>query len=117
HTLLSSLSSLRLDSYVYTVESLEQARAHLAPGGHLALTFAASLGGWDWLAARLFQMVAAAFDAEPVALSLGYDVSTLYVVGPDVQERVGADPELAALALDPAALRTPVPPATDDWPF
>jgi hypothetical protein len=32
HTLLSSMSSLRLDSYVYTVESLRQARGLLAPG-------------------------------------------------------------------------------------
>jgi SAM-dependent methyltransferase len=117
HTLLSSMSSLRLDSYVYTLESLQQARAHLAPGGHLALTFAASVGSWDWLAARLYQMITAAFDAEPVALSLGYDVSTLYVAGPDVHERLAADAELAALAVDPAPLRAPAPPATDDWPF
>ena len=117
HTLLSSMSSLRLDSYVYTLESLRQARAHLAPGGHLVLTFAASVGGWDWLAARLYQMVTATFDAEPVALSLGYDVSTLYVAGPDVHERLAADPDLAALAVDPAPLRVPVAPATDDWPF
>jgi SAM-dependent methyltransferase len=117
HTLLSSMSSLRLDSYVYTVESLQQARAHLAPGGHLALTFAASTGGWEWLAARLYQMVTVAFDAEPVALSLGYDVSTLYVVGPDAHERVATEPDLAALAVDAAPLRSPVPPATDDWPF
>src|SRR5262249_33356630 len=55
HTLLSSMSSLRLDSYVYTRESLAQARAHLAPGGHLVLTFATSIGDWDWLAARLYQ--------------------------------------------------------------
>jgi SAM-dependent methyltransferase len=117
HTLLSSLSSLRLDSYVYTMESLEQARAHLAPGGHLALTFAASLGAWDWLAARLYQMIASAFEAEPVALSLGYDMSTLFVVGPGAGERLAADPALAALAVDTARLREPVTAATDDWPF
>ena len=117
HTLLSSLSSLRLDSYVYTTESLQQARAHLAPGGHLVLTFAASLGSWEWLAARLYQMIASAFDTEPVALSLGYDVSTLFVVGPDAAARLAAEPDLAALAIDPAPLRAPVPPATDDWPF
>ncbi|HEY7064792.1 MAG TPA: hypothetical protein VII06_25185 [Chloroflexota bacterium] len=117
HTLLSSLSSLRLDSYVYTLESLQQARAHLAPGGHLALSFSASLSDSDWMAARLYQMVAAAFEEEPVALSLGYDVSTLYVAGPGAHERLAEDPELAALAVDPVALREPVAPATDDWPF
>lgn len=117
HTLLASLSSLRLDSYVYTVESLQQARAHLAPGGHLALAFSASVGSWDWLAARLFQMIATAFGEEPVVLTVGYDVSTLYVVGPGARERIAADPALAALAVDPARLRVPLPPATDDWPF
>jgi len=117
HTLLSSMSSLRLDSYVYTLESLAQARTRLAPGGHLALTFAASLGSWEWLAARLYQMVSATFGEEPVALGLGYDVSTLYLVGPGVRERLAAEPRLAALAVDPAPLRAPLPPATDDWPF
>ena len=117
HTLLSSMSSLRLDSYVYTLESLEQARAHLAPGGHLALAFAASVGGWDWLAARLYQMVASTFGEEPVALTLGYDVSTLFMVGLGVRERAADDPALAALRVDPAPLRAPILPATDDWPF
>jgi SAM-dependent methyltransferase len=117
HTLLSSMSSLRLDSYVYTQESLAQARTRLAPGGHLALSFAASLGEWGWLAARLYQMVAEAFGEEPLALDLGYDASTLYLVGPGLAERLAADPSLAARAVDPVPLREPVPPATDDWPF
>jgi spermidine synthase len=34
-TLLSGMSSVRLDNYVYTVESFRAARAALAPGGSL----------------------------------------------------------------------------------
>jgi SAM-dependent methyltransferase len=117
HTLLSSLSSLRLDSYVYTAESLRQARSRLTPDGHLVLTFAASVGNWDWLAARLFQMIAGAFESEPVAVRVSYDMSTLFVVGPNASARLAADPALAALAIDPTPLRVPVAPATDDWPF
>jgi SAM-dependent methyltransferase len=117
HTLLSSMSSLRLDSYVYTVESFEQARSLLAPGGHVALAFSAAVPGWEWLGARQFQMAAQAFDEEPVALQLGYGVGTLYMIGPDVRTRLAADPALGRLAMDPEPLRAAVLPATDDWPF
>ena len=117
HTLLSSLSSLRLDSYVYTRESLRAARRLLAPAGRLALSFSATPESGDWLAARLFQLLTEAFGEEPVALRTGYDASTLFVVGADVRERLAADSELAALALDPTPLRQPLPLPTDDWPF
>ena len=117
HTMLSSLSSLRLDSYVYTEESLRAARALLAPDGRLALSFSATPESGDWLAARLFQLLSRAFGAEPVALRAGYDASTLFVAGAGVHERLAADPALAALALDVAPLRQPLPLATDDWPF
>src|ERR1700680_4929664 len=40
HTLLSHASSVRLDSFVYTVEGLREARAHLKTGGILSLSFA-----------------------------------------------------------------------------
>jgi hypothetical protein len=139
HTLLSSMSSLRLDSYVYTLESLRQARALLAPGGYLALSYSeAARGDLEWLTARFFQMVTAAFGEEPLVLSLDLDTShkvqaligpqadttltnyarsTLYVVGPDVRARVAQDPVLAGLVVDPAPLRAAVPLPTDDWPF
>src|SRR2546422_602291 len=39
HTLLSHASSVRLDSYVYTVQGLREARARLKPGGILSLSF------------------------------------------------------------------------------
>jgi spermidine synthase len=117
HTLLSSMSSLRLDSYVYTQESFEQARARLAPGGHVALSFSTSVRGWEWLTARLHQMMTSVFGEEPVSLGVEYDVSTLYLIGPGVRERLATDPALAELAVDSVPLTEPVPPATDDWPF
>jgi hypothetical protein len=117
HTLLSSLSSVRLDSYVYTLESLRATRGLLAPAGRLALSFAATPESGEWLAARLFQLLTEVFGEEPVALRTGYDASTLFVAGAGVRERLAADSELAALALDPAPLRQPLPLPTDDWPF
>jgi len=39
HTLLSQASSVRLDSFVYTVEGLREARSRLKPNGVLSLSF------------------------------------------------------------------------------
>jgi SAM-dependent methyltransferase len=117
HTLLSSMSSLRLDSYVYTEESFAQAKARLAPGGHVALSFSTSVRGWEWLTARLYQMVSEAFGTEPLLLHLAYDASTLYLVGPNVRERLETDPLLAELVVGPLPQSQPAGAATDDWPF
>ena len=120
HTLLSSMSSLRLDNYVYTLQSLEQARALLAPGGYLALMISIlplSSGNTVWIAARLHQMVTTVFGESPVALEYPDRFTLLYMIGPGVREQVAADPSLAALVVDSALLGTPVSPTTDDWPF
>ncbi len=39
HTLLSQASSVRLDSFVYTVQGFREARARLKPGGRIVLSF------------------------------------------------------------------------------
>src|SRR5947199_3232785 len=39
HTAFSSLSSLRLDNYVFTAESLQQVAQHLNPRGSVGLNF------------------------------------------------------------------------------
>jgi SAM-dependent methyltransferase len=117
HTLLSSMSSVRLDSYVYTIESLAQARALLKPGGHLAMGFSTATDDTHWLRRRLFQMVTTVFGEEPLALGLNFDISTMYAIGPSIHERAAGTADLAPLVLDPSSLREPLPPATDDWPF
>ncbi len=120
HTLLSSMSSLRLDNYVYTRESLQQARALVAPGGHLALTISiipVEQGGQAWIASRLFQLITETFGEEPVTVNLPERFAILYVVGPGADARLATDSALAARQIDPAQLRAPVTPTTDDWPF
>ncbi|MCA9796117.1 MAG: hypothetical protein KC910_30125, partial [Candidatus Eremiobacteraeota bacterium] len=39
HTVLSSFTNVRLDNYIYTVESFQEARSRLAPGGLLYVSF------------------------------------------------------------------------------
>ena len=44
HTLLSQGSSVRLDSFVYTIEGLREARNRLKPDGVISLSFTRPLG-------------------------------------------------------------------------
>ena len=63
-TALSTMSSVRLDNYLYTQESLAAATKHLTPDGVAVLGFAAQP---DWLRARLYQMVKSISSDEPLA--------------------------------------------------
>lgn len=113
HTMLSSLSSIRLDNYVYTVESLRDARSLLAPEGSLVLGFG---GGHTFLSDRLFATLDHAFDAPPLAYFTGYDGSgVLFVEGKAAQAKVDTGfPEISSELRqhEPNTLL-----ATDHWPF
>jgi SAM-dependent methyltransferase len=58
HTLLTSMSSVRLDNYVYTLESFREARALLAKGGVIALAFSS---GKSFVGDRMFATLSRAF--------------------------------------------------------
>jgi len=62
HTLLSQGSSVRLDSFVYTVEGLREARARLKPDGMLSLAFTLVS---DSLGRKIYLMLQQAFDGRP----------------------------------------------------
>ena len=49
HTVFSSLSSIRLDNFVFTKDSIENARTHLTADGGIAINFFASK---PWLSQR-----------------------------------------------------------------
>lgn len=57
-TLLSGLSSVRLDSFVYTLESFEQVQDHLKTGGIVVVSFAAQQ---PWIDERLAHMLETVF--------------------------------------------------------
>ncbi len=101
HTQLG-ISSVRLDNYVFTLESLAAARRLLRPGGSLVITASTFRG---WFRARFAAMLAATCDTPVRAFSSG--IGSTY----------------ACQVLDPR--RPPPGPAadgaatlpTDDWPF
>ena len=116
HTAMSGLSSVRLDSFVYTVEAFREARARLTPDGVLSMNF--GLISLE-LGRKLYLMLTDAFDGEPPRVfSTRYHSGTVFVSGAGVRTaRVDAD--LAAREVthlfSSDKFRADV--STDDWPF
>jgi hypothetical protein len=102
HTLLSSFSSVRLDNFIYTRESLARARQLLLPGGRLCLSFASNT---PWIHQRLIALVSEAFGRPALTESPPppYDGAVLYQ-------------NTNLPASEPLGV-APVEVSTDDWPF
>jgi len=119
HTLLSQGSSVRLDSFVYTVEGLREARARLKPDGALSLSFSILS---DALGRKIYLMLREAFDGRsPLCVQAGYDTSVTFLesndakwaLSPKLVEDAGFRDKTAFYA-DPS-LHADI--STDDWPF
>jgi spermidine synthase len=125
HTQVSGMSSLRLDNFVYTVESLERARALLEPNhGLLALSFSAAWGSSPWTVRRIERMLGDVFGEPPHALFTGYDAGISFLAGPAARSHsFFASPEARSMTaaadgiIGGASAVASEPEATDDWPF
>ena len=117
HTVLSGLSSVRLDSYVYTVESLRSALAHMNEGGIVVLSFATT---WkEWQGKRIFNSIKEASGQIPIVIEDASGMVSSFIFGPGV-DRI----DLGTLAADSRIKvvnqkysGSSVRPAYDDWPF
>ena len=119
HTLLSHGSSVRLDSFVYTIEGLREARNRLKADGLLSLSFTLLSDVHQRKVNKMLQQV---FDGRPPAcIGAGYDGAVVFLASndpkwtlpPKVLEETGFM-DLTTRNLSPA-LRADV--STDDWPF
>ena len=63
HRLFSSMSSVRLDNYLYTVENMENIEEQLQEGGVLAISYTVHE---QWIADRLFNLLSSSFNQVPV---------------------------------------------------
>jgi MFS family permease len=103
HRLFSGMSSVRIDSFVYTVESFRQSRRLLKEDGMVVVRHAL---GNPYLNTRMFLLLADAFEEKPyVHDPLG---APLYFAGPGLKKY-----SQAHQTIDFA----PVERSTDDWPF
>ena len=99
HVAIASRSSLRLDNFVYTVDSFRQARKLLKKDGRVSLSF---IYLRPWMRDRMRLMLEEAFGNPPVQLN----DTTLLIGGAPHRLSGGRPDERSAIA-----------PATDDWPF
>lgn len=107
-TLLSGMSSVRLDNYVYTVESFRTAAGRLKTGGSLVVYHRSPE---PYIGAKIHQMIATAF-GKPAGVYFGeMNVFNLIFVAGDGARRV---PPGSPVMAD---LEKPYELAVDDWPY
>jgi Spermine/spermidine synthase domain len=109
-TLLESMSSVRLDNYIYTVECFRRARSLVSSGGLLSVSFNL---GQPWLSRRVHDLLLAAFGHEPISLASPYHSGPVYFIEGAFRLAIASDAGLAPVVF-PKPLRD-VP--TDDWPY
>ena len=112
-TLVSSTAGVRLESFLFTEESLQAAKDHLAPGGMFSMY---NLYREPWLITKLDGMLHDVYGYDPLVRLVGTS-SAILAAGPMVDALHGAAPP--GDQVDPVPnVGLPDPkPATDDWPF
>jgi SAM-dependent methyltransferase len=117
HRLFSSLSNVRQDNFVYTVESLQQIRKLLDEKGILFLSFYV---GHHWLGEKLFRMIHQAFGYPPKVFAypagaFGLDGQTFIIgatPGISIPDNVHGFVNITGKYTGKGAQ-----PPTDDWPY
>jgi spermidine synthase len=119
HTLLSHGSSVRLDSFVYTIEGLSEARNRLKPDGVISLAFTVLS---DALGRKIYLMLQQVFDGRPpVCVRADYDGAVVFLESNNPNAtfsnegiaRYGFKDRSAYFANLPIQASV----STDDWPF
>lgn len=110
HTMLSSMTNVRLESFVYTLDSFEQMRDHLKENGLVSVTFWVTA---PWIEERLGRILVQLFGSEKVFVHYG-PLGTTFLAGSVPSEHL-ARYTLDVWQPDPAVGDIPL--ATDDWPY
>jgi len=114
HTLFSTASSVRLDNFVYTEQSLVDVRSHLKPDGLLALSFGVPAQN-EWIGYRLSQTLARVFGHAPQTYTMPAD-DILFLIGLEPFDRPLLQKQEAIYQPDYGA-SVKMDLTTDDWPY
>jgi Spermine/spermidine synthase domain len=122
HSAFSAMSSLRLDNYVYTKESFQDARGLLKSDGVISVTFYYLT--W-WQLARVQRSLEEGSGEAPIGVFSPLDNGPTLLVGPGLKRLVVATSGLRMFSVDWAASKwhfnkdewDQVRVTTDDWPF
>ncbi len=117
HHQLPGLSTLRLESFIYTADAFRDVRRHMTPSSIFVVHLSSSR---PWMGERLFWSLTDAFGREPALFTTRGSpfASTAYVYAPDAVLANGLRPGSPLLAVDPQPFRAKphTVRATDDWP-
>jgi SAM-dependent methyltransferase len=109
-TLLSGMSSVRLDNYVYTVESFQAARNALKPEGTLIVYHRS---GNPAITGKLYRMIGSAFGSPPGVFAGDANLFNFTFVAGHGAKSVPAVTE----PIIRTALNATTPEPHDDWPY
>jgi hypothetical protein len=112
-TLFSTMTNIRLDGYIYTVQSMQSAFRLLNDDGVLSLSF---MAGHEWLARKLVRMVEEATGQMPVLYESQGQVVICAFRGhhPEPPQQFG---RFVRTAIPPGEDLSEAVAPTDDWPF
>lgn len=120
-SLSSSFSNVRLDNYVYTLESLEEAKGLLKPDGTLVLIFNAID---EFIGQHLFNMMTQVFRAPPLCLERRSSMrgfgGNVFISGNEsvLSDTMAKYPFLKTLVDDSFVVSSgPQKVPTDNWPY
>ena len=105
--LSTSLSNLRLESYLFTMESFKRVKEHLTPNGLFLLY---NYYRTDWLVDKIAAMLKDTFNNSPLVTRYE-DTLAVFMIGPKV-----ADIKTGGKTVEWQST-VAIPYATDDWPF
>ncbi len=112
-TLVSSTANIRLESFLFTDESFQSVRDHLAPDGVFVVY---NYYREEWLISKIDSMLAATFDSPPIMRM--YDArKAIFAAGPLIDSLNGGAPPADTVDQVPAVGDPTPKAATDDWPF
>jgi SAM-dependent methyltransferase len=118
HTLLSQASNVRLDSFVYTVQSFREARARLRPHGRISLAFSVLN---PRLGRKIYLMLQQAFAGRaPLCIEVGYNMGVVFLASDDdltLPAELLARSGFTDVTTTYADSTLPTDVSTDDWPF
>lgn len=117
HALLSAMSTVRLDNFVYTVDSLKDIKNHLTENGIAVLQFSAPT---EEFGLRLLKIATSAFEDVPKVAYWGDNdlFNIAFIAGPGLTEKEikSLDTNLfTRLSIPLVSKATNLP--TDDWPY
>jgi SAM-dependent methyltransferase len=112
-TLVSSTANIRLESFLFTEQSFQSVKDHLAPDGVFVLY---NYYREEWLISKIAAMLDTTFDSPPI-VQLYQARMGIFAAGPLIDSLHGGPPPGDSVGTVPNVGEPTPKAATDDWPF